>query len=176
MMRKVLLRGLCREHPDDEAYGEQRAGKAVERAEGYAYIFLVPGGDEYVLRYEQRHEQGRARPCPCACRQHRDEPCEGGDAHRVQCDAYVEGGAHREACRNGVQAVRAVEVAVLKGIYYVEAAAPRHHQQGQHAGCEGEASRHGDVGADGGYRERESEYEMRERGETLAVAVRHYDE
>ena len=47
----------------------------------------------------------------------------------VQADAYVEGRADGEACRYRVQAVRAVEVAVLKRIYYVEAAAPRQYQQ-----------------------------------------------
>ena len=165
--------GLCGEHADDEACGEQRAGQTVERTEGYADVLLVSGGYEYVLGDEQGGEYGRAAPRPNARGQHRHEPREGRDAHRVQADAYVEGRADGEACRYRVQAVRAVEVAVLKRIYYVEAAAPRQYQQRQHARRQSEAARDGDVCADGGYGERESEYEVRQGGEALAVAVRH---
>ena len=165
--------GLCGEHADDEACGEQRAGQTVERTESYADVLLVSGCYEYVLGDEQGGEYGRAAPRPNARGQHRHEPREGRDAHRVQADAYVEGRAYGEACRYRVQTVGAVEVAVLKRIYYVEAAAPCQYQQRQHARRQREAARDGDVCADGGYGERESEYEVRQGGEALAVAVRH---
>ena len=50
--------GLCGEHADDEACGEQRAGQTVERTEGYADVLLVSGCYEYVLGDEQGWVRG----------------------------------------------------------------------------------------------------------------------
>ena len=75
-----------------------------------------------------------------------------------------------------MQAPFAVEGGVLQGVDDVEAAAPRHHQQREDTGFEGDTPRDGDIGPDGRDAERKPQHQMGQRGKAFAVAVEQNDE